>query len=80
MDSVDQGNVLAEQHLNHALRHHMAGKEPLGEIVEGKSVICHDCRSAIDPKRVRALRMAGCPALRCIDCQRDHEHRMGKKA
>lgn len=81
MDIIDRGNVLAELHLNHALKQHNAGKkEALQEIFGyGEGVICHDCGSVIDWARVHALRGGGMPALRCIECQRIYERKKGRK-
>lgn len=75
MDAADFAGPLVDRYISDKLKQRAAHKETLSEIIARGDVICHDCGGEIERERVRALNLAGWPALRCIDCQRVHEER-----
>lgn len=72
MDEIDVAQYLEECARDDALRRLMEGsEEPEPQLVDETqgAVICLDCGAPIPAERLAAQRYA----VRCIDCQREHD-------
>ena len=73
-DQLDHAKVLEMQHRKHALEEFLGNStEPPQQIINGQ-VLCIDCDSAIQPKRLQAKPNAA----RCIHCQHKTEKTHGR--
>jgi RNA polymerase-binding transcription factor DksA len=70
MDIADQAQQLEEIARDAALAAHAPLPAEMPRIVDGDR-LCLDCNEVIDPLRLAA----NGDAVRCVDCQKDHDLR-----